>query len=151
MLCPSQAALELTELRDVRHQEVGALRDDGFHPHCNQALDQLVSLLLQLPGQLDKIAVWFPIVLKLPLETFSHSILWRERKQWEDGQGWFGGCGAGCRELPYLCSCSTVVHRVLVHGTQVLQQPVGSHSPTHLWPEEEEEEGGKIRCLLKVW
>lgn len=68
-------AAQLTELGDVCHQEVGALGDDGFHPHCNQALDQLVSLLLHLLGQLDKVAVWLPVVLELPLETLSHDFL----------------------------------------------------------------------------
>lgn len=60
---------------DVCHQEVGALRDDGFHPHTIQALNQPISLSLQLLGQLDKVALWFSIEHELPLETLSHSLL----------------------------------------------------------------------------
>lgn len=51
----------------------------------------------------------------------------------------FGVWGLQSQLQPYLGNCGTVVHGVLVHGTDVLQEPVGSHRPAHLWSGEEEE------------
>lgn len=31
-----------------------------------------------------------------------------------------------------------------MHSTEVLQQPVGSHNPAHLWPGDEEEGGESL-------